>query len=155
MKKKVLLSVFGLLSLFALASCSGGSDTPSTPDPEPNNDPPHVHTLSTTWSSDGTNHSANGSFLFTLTNNNGTAPTKFPNTQNYEWAVYHRSDYGPTFGGNHDLYISNNYLNNKSSYCSLGYSYPDVLGQGNSIFSGDINTTSFKLKELEVFKLFN
>jgi len=55
-KKKVLLSVFGLLSLLALASCSGGSDTPSTPDPEPNNDPPHVHTLSTTWSSDGTNH---------------------------------------------------------------------------------------------------
>jgi hypothetical protein len=56
MKKKVLLSVFGLLSLLALASCSGGSDTPSTPDQEPHNDPPHVHTLSTTWSSDGTNH---------------------------------------------------------------------------------------------------
>ena len=111
---------------------------------------------SISWTSDGNYHAAaNGSFLFTLTNIHNTVPTKYPNTQNYNYAVYHDSGYGPTFGGNHDLYISNNYLNNNSSYCSLGYSYPDVLGQGNSIFSGDVNTKSFKLKELEVFKLFN
>jgi len=110
---------------------------------------------SISWTSDGSYYSANGSFLFTLTNNNGIAPTKYPNTNNPSWAVYHNSGYGPTFGGNHDLYISNDYLNNKNSYCSLGYSYPDVLGKGNSIFSGDVNTNYFKLKELEVFKLFN
>ena len=110
---------------------------------------------SISWTSDGSYYSANGSFLFTLTNNNGIAPTKYPNTQNFDNAVYHNSGYGPTFGGNHDLYISNDYLNNKNSHCSLGYSYPDVLGKGNSIFSGDVNTNYFKLKELEVFKLFN
>ena len=110
---------------------------------------------SISWTSNGSYYSANGSFLFTLTNNNGIAPTKYPNTQNFDNAVYHNSGYGPTFGGNHDLYIYNDYLNNKNSYCSLGYSYPDVLGQGNSIFSEDVNTNYFKLKELEVFKLFN
>ena len=110
---------------------------------------------SISWTSDGNYHSANGSFLFTLTNIHGTSPSKFSNTQNYGNAVYHGSSYGPTFGGNHDLYICNNYLNGKNSYCSLGYSYPDVLGYGNSIFSGDSNSTSFKLKELEVFKLLN
>ena len=110
---------------------------------------------SISWSYGNNYHTANGSFLFTLTNIHGTAPTKFPNTQNYDYAVYHANKYGPAFGGNHDLYISNNYLNNNSSYCKFGYSYPDVLGKGNSNFSGDVNAGNFKLKELEVFKLLN
>ena len=110
---------------------------------------------SISWTSDDNFHAANGSFLFTLTNIHGTAPTKYSNTQNYNYAVYHYSGCGPTFGGNHDLYICSNYLNSTSSYATLGYSYPDVLGKGNSIFSGDNNKTNFKLKELEVFKLLN
>ena len=110
---------------------------------------------SISWTSDNKYHTANGSFLFTLTNIHGTAPTKFPNTQNYDFAVYHGNDRGPSFGRNHDLGISDNYLNNNSSYCSFGYSYPDVLGKGNSTFSGDVNNIYFKLKELEVFKLLN
>ena len=112
---------------------------------------------SISWTSDNGNyHAANGSFLFTLTNIHGTAPTKYPNTQNYDCAVYHNSDRF-AFGGNHDLYICSNYLNSTSSYANLGYSYPDVLGKGNSIFTGDNNNnnTNFKLKELEVFKLLN
>ena len=110
---------------------------------------------SISWTSDNNYHAANGSFLFTLTNIHGTSPNKFPNTQNYDYAVYHTKNYGPTFGANFDLKISDNYLNNNSSYCSLGYSYPDVLGKGNSTFSGDVNNIYFKLKELEVFKLLN
>ena len=111
---------------------------------------------SISWTSDnGKYHTANGSFLFTLTNIHGTAPTKYPNTQNNNYAVYHYSGCGPTFGYGHDLYICNNYLNNTSSCTYLGYSYPDVLGKGNSIFTGDNNTDNFKLKELEVFKLLN
>ena len=110
---------------------------------------------SISWTSDNRYHAANGSFLFTLTNIHNTAPTKYPNTQNYEHAVYHGNDRGPCFGGNHDLGIHDNYLNNTNSYCRLGHSYPDVLGKGNSVFSGDVNNSNFKLKELEVFKLFN
>ena len=110
---------------------------------------------SISWTSDNKYHSANGSFLFTLTNIYNTAPTKFPNTKNYEYAVYHGNDRGPAFGGNHDLGIFDNYLNNKDSYANLGYTYPDILGKGNSVFSGDVNSGNFKLKELEVFKLFD
>ena len=110
---------------------------------------------SVSWTSDNKYHIANGSFLFTLTNMHGTAPTKYPNTQNYNYAVYHGNDRGPSFGGNHDLSIWDNFLNNNSSYANLGYSYPDILGRGNSIFSGDNNNNYFKLKEIEVFKLIN
>ena len=110
---------------------------------------------STDWTSNGNYNYANGSFLFTLTNIHGTEPTKYPITNNYNYAVYHNNSYGPTFGNGHDLYISNNYLNNNSSYAGLGNAYQDVLGRGNSIFSGDNQTNQIKLKEMEVFKLFN
>ena len=111
---------------------------------------------SISWSSDGNYHASNGSFLFTLTNIHETAPTKYPNTQYYDHAVYHGSDRGPAYGGNHDLYISSDYLNNTSSYCSFGYSYPDILGKGNSVFSGDINFNQNKQKgeeRLSVYKI--
>ena len=92
-----------------------------------------------------------------MTNIHGTDPTKYPNTKHYDEAVYHNSERGPVFGGNYDLKIDNNYLNSTFSHASLGYSYPDVLGKGNSVFTGDKNNknVNFKLKELEVFKLLN
>ena len=110
---------------------------------------------SISWTSDGNYHAANGSFLFTLTNIHGTAPTKYPNTNYSNNAVCHGSDSCSIFGCGFDLYIGNNYLNGTYSYASLGGSYPDVLGKGNSIFSGDNNNKKFKLKELEVFKILN
>ena len=110
---------------------------------------------SITWTSVNNYQTSYNNFLYTLTNIHGTSPTKFPISRRYERAVYDNSGYGPTFGGNHDLYISNNYLSNNSSYCDFGYSYIDSLGYGNSIFSGDANSNNFKLKEMEVFKLLN
>ena len=112
-------------------------------------------TLNSGWKED------NKSFLFTLTNIHNTTPTKYPITKNYELAVFHRSNIGPSFGGssrgslNHDLEISNNFLNNNESFCTLRYSYQDILGKGESTFSGDTNNYKFKLKEMEVFKLNN
>ena len=113
--------------------------------------------ISWTSPSSGCFKSADGCFLFTLTNIYGTEPTKFPNT-NKNKAVYHCSSFGPIFEGGHILKIYNNYLNNNSSYARIGGSYndyQDVLGKGNSVFTGDVNTESFKLKELEVFKVYN
>ena len=114
---------------------------------------------SISWASPsfGSMKSENGCFLFTLTNIYGTEPTKFPNS-NQNNAVYHSSSYGPIFGSAHNLLIYSDYLNNNNSYARIGGSYndyQDVLGKGNSVFSGDINTESFKLKELEVFKVYN
>ena len=112
---------------------------------------------SISWTSDKKFHNANGSFLFTLTNIHGIAPSKYaninPNKNNF--AVYHGSDRGPAFGNYHDLKIDDNYLNNSNSYSYIGDTYQDILGKGGSIFSGDINNNCFKVKELEVFKVYN
>ena len=110
---------------------------------------------SISWSSDSGYKSANDSFLFTLTNIHNINPIKFPNT-NSSQSVYHGSDYGPIFGGGeHDLYIYNNYLTRGSS-TKFGHSYQDTSGKGCSIFTGDANNNNhqIKIKELEVFKLY-
>jgi len=85
-----------------------------------------------------------------LTNIHGTEPTKFPNSDS-RYSIYDHSSHGPTFGGGHDIQIYKN-----SSYSGFPHSYQDILGKGKSIFTGDLNNSkqSFKLKEIEVFKIF-
>ncbi|KXJ08414.1 hypothetical protein AC249_AIPGENE11243 [Exaiptasia diaphana] len=46
-------------------------------------------------------------FLFSLYNTHGYSPIKLPAVQNHQYAIYRGSGYGPTFGGGHDMYISN------------------------------------------------
>ena len=112
---------------------------------------------SISWTSEsGSWRSANGSFLFTLTNIHGTEPTKFPNTQNQNNAIYLHINYGPTFGNGHDLYICNNYLTSNNSFTNFGNcAFPDILGKGKSIFTGDPNNGNNRIiiKELELFSL--
>jgi hypothetical protein len=107
------------------------------------------------WSSDDSYHSAPDSFLFTLTNIYNINPTKFP-SKNDQNEVYHRSDYGPIFGGGSDLYIKNDFLNKGGSINRFPYSYEDILGKGKSIFTGKDknNDGNFKIKEIEVFKIY-
>ena len=94
----------------------------------------------------GNYKSAPDSFIFTLTNMYNISPTKFPNSDTN--SIYDYSDYGPTFGCGHDIYIGFN-----SNCTSFPYSYKDVLGKGYSIFKGDNDNYNFNLKEIEVFKL--
>ena len=100
------------------------------------------------WTGNGDYKSAPDSFIFTLTNIHGTEPTKFPNS-NTSYSIYDHSNYGPTFG-NYAIKIYKN-----STYAHF-QSYQDVLGKGNSIFTGDLNNDNinFKLKEIEVFKIY-
>jgi len=102
---------------------------------------------STDWTSCNNYKSAPDSFLFTLTNIHGTEPTKFPNS-NTNHSIYDYSTFGPTFGGGHDIYYT---------YSNFPHSYQDILGKGKSIFTGDLNNNnnSLKIKEIEVFKIFN
>ena len=97
------------------------------------------------------------SFLFSLSNHYNTGPIKLPvKPAKIGNAVYHKSSYGPTFGGGHDLYISNKANENSNSYSNLGHSYetPDPneyrYGQGNtkSLLAGGYK---FMPSRVEVF----
>ena len=112
---------------------------------------------SVSWTSIGGYKQAPNSFLFTLTNIHGTNPTKFQLKNNNDSnAIYDGSSYGAIFGGGHDLYVRNNFLNNNTN-CCFPCTYEDSIGKGKSIFTGDPNnnTTEFKVIEIEVFKLYS
>ena len=110
---------------------------------------------SISWTSaSGIFYSAPESFLFTLSNIYNTEPTKFP-SKNDQKEVRHMSNYGPIFGGGNDLGVYGDILSSNSWSC-FPYTYQDVLGKGKSIFTGDSNNSNqkFKIKEIEVFKIF-
>jgi hypothetical protein len=59
------------------------------------------------------------SFLFSIAND-----MKFSKIQNQTVSsIYCNSEYGPTFGGNHDLYISSDSNYNLNSYANVGSSF--------------------------------
>ena len=68
--------------------------------------------------------------------------------------MYCKYNYGPTFGGGHDLHISDNCDKNTNSYSRLGHTYKLPAGysyyttQAYSLLAGSYN---FKVDEYEVF----
>jgi hypothetical protein len=99
------------------------------------------------WESSGNFQKASGSFLFSLTNPWNIPPARFP------WHHGHgplgKRNYGPTFGGGHDLHISDNCNSNNDSYTNFPCSY-----HSNGI--GTIRFTEskyFTVSEIEVFRL--
>ena len=106
------------------------------------------------WGKDEKYHSAPDSFLFTLTNIYSINPTKFP-SKNDQYDVYHNSNHGPVFGSGNDLFIYNNFLK-CGGLTYFPTTYEDILGKGKSIFTGKDNNNDidFKIKEVEIFKIF-
>ena len=94
-------------------------------------------------------------FLFSLKNKDNLKPFKAAVYQNSQNALYHRSDYGPTFGG-HDLHISNNSNLNTNSYTDFGSTYQPPPGytrgaaNTKALLAG---THDFTPSEVEVFYL--
>ena len=105
------------------------------------------------WTNKGEWKDAPNSFIFTLTNNYNYKPTKFPKKiKDAEYTeVFHKGDYGPTFGN--DLGLYSNF--NKKGWALKFKTFQDILGKTNSLFTGneDENYSSLSIKELEVFKL--
>jgi len=101
------------------------------------------------WSSDGQYHDAPGSFLFSLTDGKGRPPYQCVNHQNNTHCVYHNASYGPTFGGNHDLYFALD--SPTSSYSNVSYSYQLPTGFSNpqQFLAGSYN--SWTWQEVEVY----
>ena len=88
------------------------------------------------------------SFVFSMVNPQREAPFKMLLVKNQQNAIYCKSDYGPTFGGGHDLHISNNADTSGKSYSNLGNTYQLPTGQQNTIFTG---TRIFNVTDYEVF----
>ena len=97
-------------------------------------------------------------FLFSLVNKPGWAPVKLPQTGTYSsnraYSVLFRSSYGPTFGGGHDIHISNSASSNSNSYSELGHTYRPPRGHSyGSTFAQTFlaGTFSFTPDEVETF----
>ena len=69
-----------------------------------------------------------------------------------DYAIYRLSSYGPTFGGGHDIAISDNANSNTNSYTHFGfyYSLPSGIKDRKTILAG---TYYFTPDEVEVFYL--
>jgi len=100
------------------------------------------------WTSSQGYQAGAGSFLFTLTNTWSHPPTIFHWKSSH--GPYDYSPYGPTFGGGHDIHVSNNSNSNNSSYTNFPHDYTDSLGHANNTFAGSKN---FQVAEIEVFSL--
>ena len=73
------------------------------------------------------------------------------------YATFRAGNYGPTFGGGHDLYIADNANMCTSSYSNLGHTYAIPPGQGTT---GSVKaqtflagTYNFTPVELEVYSI--
>ncbi|XP_075226146.1 serine-enriched protein [Lycorma delicatula] len=85
-------------------------------------------------------------FLFTLTNNQDVAPTKYDIVKK-PYAICYHPDCGPIFGGGADLLIANGCNSNMESYSNLPHSY-DGENASCSLLMGDYN---FSVLDYEVF----
>lgn len=90
-------------------------------------------------------------------NKPGWGPVTFrpPGAHNsYSNAIFDYYNYGPTFGGGHDINIKNHASSNTGSYANLGHSYNPPAGHSyhtyftKSFLAGSYN---FQPDEVEVF----
>jgi hypothetical protein len=104
------------------------------------------------WDSSNSNRVDNSqqSFLFSVKDSRNSDPRSFPLVKS-SYAIYCYSAYGPIFGGNHDLLVSDCCNENTNSYTNVGYSYRnDTRLNGNQVFTGEYN---FQVKEIEIFSV--
>ena len=100
------------------------------------------------WDSTSGYKSDPNAFLLSLTNKDNQ-PCKMRQI-NTAQSIYCGSGYGPTFGGNHDLYICDNANSIMDSFSELGRSYEHPQpSQGSSYLAG---SDEFQLSEIEVYE---
>lgn len=105
------------------------------------------------WTSDNQYNRDPDAFIFSLVNKEGR-PFKAECSNGGDHAVFCNASHGPTFG-EHDIYISSNSNQNRSSHSNVGYSYKHssfVYGssQAKCVLAGSYN---FETVEVEVYHL--
>ncbi|GAM17352.1 hypothetical protein SAMD00019534_005270, partial [Acytostelium subglobosum LB1] len=106
----------------------------------------------TNWSSPsaGTYGVDPNAFLFSLVNSRrNSEPVKYPCSSS-TCSTYNNPPYGPTFGGGHDIHVSDNSNLNQGSYQNFPYSYSGTTVHGSTTFA---STKNFTVAEIEVFQL--
>ena len=103
------------------------------------------------WDSSGQYKQDANAFIFSLVNQDNK-PIKMIIIEP-QHAIYCRSDYGPTFGSGHDIYIASNSNANATSFSNLGqtYKHPQYAQgtpQAQSFLAGSYN---FQVNEIEVY----
>ena len=95
--------------------------------------------------------STSSAFIFSLYNKESLGAFKSLVT-NPMTAIRRYLDFGPTFGGGHDVYIANNTNSNQNSYTHFGnsYSVPSGVQDQYTILGG---TFRFTPDDWEVFYL--
>ena len=79
------------------------------------------------------------SFLFSMMNPQGVAPSKMSLVKDQQSAIFCDRRYGPSFGGGCDLHISNKANTSGLSYSNLGHMYQRPTGQQSIFFTGAEN----------------
>ena len=97
-------------------------------------------------------------FLFSLVNKPGWAPVKLTQTGYYSsgraYSTYSCSSYGPTFGWDHDIYVSDYASLNTNSYTDLGDIYGPPSGysyQSTLAYTFLAGSYHFQPDEVETF----
>jgi hypothetical protein len=93
-------------------------------------------------------------WLNNLDNTSSVSSSQWYNTLNPQWSIYGGIDYGPTFGGGHDLYIPNNFNTNSSStYTPFSYNVGGGGVANASQTSFLFGASSSTVLELEVYRI--
>jgi len=102
------------------------------------------------WSGHGAYKSDSKSFIFSLVNKLNR-PLKIKWSKNN--GIFCNQIYGPTFGGGHDIYITDKSNTNSSNHSNLGHSYihPDYAHGSNEAQSLLAGSYNFKVFEIEVY----
>eukprot|EP01091_Cochliopodium_minus_P005578 TRINITY_DN15484_c0_g1_i1.p1 TRINITY_DN15484_c0_g1~~TRINITY_DN15484_c0_g1_i1.p1 ORF type:complete len:384 (-),score=79.88 TRINITY_DN15484_c0_g1_i1:71-1222(-) len=105
------------------------------------------------WTSAGGYKCDTGSFIFSLSN-----PSNMPilfKILKPQFSIDDSSNYGPTFGGGNDIYISDNCNSNSNSYSNLGHSYSGCPHKFESVEAKTFLCGSYKFRvdEIEVYQL--
>ncbi|EXX57690.1 hypothetical protein RirG_204860 [Rhizophagus irregularis DAOM 197198w] len=104
------------------------------------------------WDSSNSNKSTKDSFIFSFTDRNNlqTAKVGYIKDGRYENAVYSSQNYGPRFGGGHDLWQFNNLNNNNNTW---GINNPYSYSKIDTPEEYNINS-SYKIFNMENYEVF-
>ena len=106
------------------------------------------------WNSSSGFKSDPNAFIFSLTNKDNR-PLKIkvdPNED--EQAIFGNYDFGPSFGGGHDIHVANKANKTMASYSNLGKSYkhPQYAYRSNEAETFLAGSYQFRLDEIEVYQ---